>query len=85
MKELELALLAQGSHTLWKTQGKGLFLENQGNLREFVEPSGNFGNKQNLREFSGNFRLWQDSVPKSRYFFVGGKHGHCMNSLWMNS
>ena len=27
----------QGSHALWKTQGNGLFMENQGNLREFAK------------------------------------------------
>ena len=27
----------QGSHALWKTQGNGLSMENQGNLREFAK------------------------------------------------
>ena len=34
--------VTQGSHALWKTQGNGLSMENQGNLREFAKP---------LREF----------------------------------
>ena len=52
------AEFSQGSHALWKTQGNGLSMENQGNLREFANLHREFektkisGNSQGILAFA---------------------------------
>ena len=48
------ARVSQGSHTLQKTQGNGLYMVNQGNLGGFTKLLREFWKQQNLRELSGN-------------------------------
>ena len=64
-------VLIQGSHALWKTQGNGLSMENQGNLREFSKaPQGILENSKISGNSEGILSLVDLSTASEECYIV---------------